>query len=350
MSRAAHVIVVGQTGLEKDHVAQKVRRWLEDTDHSLVNRVKVYDAEKSIAEAEGGDPRLLAGVKSGHSQRQSWRKGWIRLLKQCRTESNLCSIIHLHLVFAGPGRRICPASLHHLAELKPDVVVTLVDDIYAIKRRIQLKGFDFSFAQLYEWREIEMMLADQLALLASLKHHPSGVAGEGEPKAECDSIMLACKHPTVTLGRLLLNRAHPRAYLSFPISSTRGSKKRRDEINVFRARAHKLLIAFDPLSIEELPLIYHRGKQAIGRKRFHPERGDDGKLLPLADRRWDCRLCANGESAPMLWEPEQYKNDAGRMEAFYPVRFRSRELNELWRNEGGEHACVVVDHLSRNAE
>ncbi len=60
------------------------------------------------------------------------------------------------------------------------------------------------------------------------------------------------------LARLLLSNDPPaRAYLSYSISGKRDTDEGREPVDSFRRRIHATtnLVAFDPLAIDELPLI-----------------------------------------------------------------------------------------------
>lgn len=341
MSRALRVILAGHTGLGKAQVASKLRTFLERGDKSLANRVGVYDFEEAIEETGGGDPRLFAGITGGRTQRERWGKAWEHIRDKMETRRDECCILHLHLVFAQRGHRICPAPLRVLAEWRPDMVVVLIDDVYAVKRRIQLKGFDFSFAQLYDWRATELMFADQIGLVSSYVQEQT----KGE-RAFCDSVVVSVKHPLAMLGRMVLDRARPRIYASFPISSTRKSMEKRAEINQFRRKLHELFVTFDPLTIEELALLYEEGNPARNRDSYHPTEDANGSSKNIADQRWDCRVCESGDYEPMVWEPHSSANHAGKTELFYPLRFSPDELSELWGEEAGERTSIVHDQVT----
>lgn len=345
MSRAKRVVVAGHTGIQKAVAIERLKKYLETTDKDLANRVGVYDVEDAIKETGGGDPRLLAGVRSGRAQRQRWRIAWAQIQSRVENSGDRCSIINIHLVFAHGGRRVCPADLTAVGRWRPDLIVTLIDDVYAVKRRIQLKGFNFSFSQLLNWRAAESMLADQIGLMNFKSSDSSQSSEDDAPRAYCDSVMLAVKHPVSTLGRLIRDRTRPRAYLSFPISSTRNDAAKRDEIDAFRKRVHEIFIAFDPLTIEELPLVLDGKNRARDRVCFDPN------TLPSRDSRcrlrWDCRIADDGEeNGPLQWEPESECDASGKEVSFYPIQFDREEIDELWGGESGCATGVVQDHVT----
>ena len=346
MSRAKRVILAGHTGLEKAQIASKLRGFLESAEQNLVNRVGVYDFEEAIRLTRGGDPRLFAGITGGLAQRERWRTAWNYVQEEMKGRSHDCCIVHLHLVFAKRGHRICPGPLSVLAEWHPDMIIVLIDDVFGVKRRIQLKNFDFSFTQLYDWRTTEQMLADQLALTSSFLQERAESLTTGRRGAICDSVVVAVKHPLRMLGRMILDRALPRVYASFPITSTRESLEKRTEIDRFRCRLHELFVTFDPLTIEELVLVLEQRRRAPDRDSFDPTHDAEGNPKGLGDQRWSCRLADCGDYEPMVWEPESSVNHLGKPELFYPLHFPQNELNELWAQEAGEATSIVHDQVT----
>lgn len=346
MSRAERIILAGHTGLGKGQIAHKLKDYLESNVSELANRVNVYDVEDYMKRAGGGDANLLAGVKNARAQRECWRSAWDQLVADAEKKGDRCSIVHCHLIFAQRGHRICPACLTTLAAWKPDVVVSLYDDVYASWRRIQLQGYHFSLAQLYEWRTIETIFADQVALISSIAQQESSGPPAHPSVAVCDSVSMSVKHPVAMLGRLLSDRSRKRVYLSFPISKTRGHKDRRQEIDSFRKRMHQLFVAFDPLCIEELPLVLKNGTRAHERASFHPVLDENGCDKPLNDQRWDCRVESHGDWAPLMWEPEDATDHTGESESFYPVPLDAKEIDELWWEDGGEDKSLAHDHVT----
>lgn len=335
------VLLAGHTGIEKKTVASKLEGYLPQLRQDWVNRIKVVHLEKCIGESGGGDTRLFAGVRNSRVQRERWLQGW-SVAEQKFTESGArCQILSMHLSFAVRDNRFCPVDLAAIARWKPNLIITLIDDVYSVKRRIQLNRYTFSLAQLYGWRTNEQMLADQVGLLTgTLLEEPD----KARRSAICESLLLAVKTPLLTVARLIANGDCLRCYASYPISSTRGDPERKEEINKFRTRIHKTMPTFDPVTIEEKPLLNYYTLSG-GPIRYDPNVGPDGHEQEEGYRRWDCRLAQDGGLAPMVWEPDTEKDASGTEKPFFPVPIDRSEITELSLPEEGEGYTTVDDQI-----
>lgn len=332
------VILAGHTGLNKSRAASNLKAALVETVGSewAGNRVQVFDLEDCIENAGGGDAALYAGATPTAAQRTKWTNGWRLLLKRIEAERPYCAIVSTHLVLASKGFRSYPLDLGMLADWGPEFVITLIDDVYSVRRRIQLHDFHFSFSQLYEWRTSEIMLADQVARLAG-RYCPD------RQDAGVESLLVPVKTPAMTVAKLIVERSRPRVYVSFPISSTRGDPQARKEINEFRRKLHTTIPTFDPLTIEELPLLRCLD-QAGEVLSFDPSRQPDGTDKPTAETRWDCRI-GDGPLGPLVWEPETAPNGIGKEVPFFPVQFPRADLAEL-RYGTPDAGNLVNDHVT----
>lgn len=335
------VLLAGHTGTEKKTVASKLEEYLPRLRRDWDNRIKVVHLEKCIEESGGGDTRLFAGVRSSRARRERWLLGWDQAQKKFRDFGARCEILSMHLSFAARDNRFCPADLAAIARWKPDLIITLIDDVYSVKRRIQLNRYTFSLAQLYGWRTTEQMLADQVAILTgTLMEDPD----KARRSAICESILLAVKTPLLTAARLIANVNRRRCYASYPISSTRGDVKRKEEINKFRERLHETMPTFDPVTIEEKALLgyYTLSREPI---RYDPNVGPPGYEQEEGYKRWNARLSQDGELAPMVWEPEVTKDASGREQSFFPVPIERNEIEELLLPGQGEDYTTIDDQI-----
>jgi len=335
------VLLAGHTGTEKKTVASKLEEFLPKLRRGWDNRIKVVHLEKCIEESGGGDTRLFAGVRSSHARRERWLQGWDQAQKEFRDFGGRCEILSMHLSFAARDNRFCPADLAAIARWKPDIILTLIDDIYSVKRRIQLNRYTFSLAQLYDWRTTERMLADQVGILTgTLMEEPD----KARRSAICESLLLAVKTPLLTAARLIANVGYRRCYASYPISSARGNPRRKEEINKFRQCLHKTMPTFDPVTIEEKPLVdyYTLSKKQI---RYDPNTGPPGHEQEEVHKRWDARLSEDGELAPMVWEPDIAKDASGTEKPFFPVQLKRNEIRKMLLPEQGENYTTIDDQI-----
>ena len=106
--------------------------------------------------------------------------------------------------------------------------------------------------------------------------------------------MVSVRHPRATFKNLIFDDRPRRAYLSYPISSTRGLPDAVDEINGFRKEAHAVgaetgTAVFDPVTIDELAL----------QDAFDRSAGGDADIVLKKSDRWPL-----GAVDPVAAEPE----------------------------------------------
>lgn len=335
------VLLAGHTGTEKKTVALKLEEYLPKLRPDWKNRIKVVHLEKCIGESGGGDTRVFAAVRTSREQRERWLKGWGEAEKKFKAFGAGCEILSMHLSFAARNNIFCPADFATIAKWKPNLIITLIDDIYSVKRRIELNYYTFSLAQLYGWRTAEQILADQIGILIGTL---TGDPDETRRSAICESLLLAVKTPLLTTARLIAKGDCRRCYASYPISSTRGDIGRKEEINRFRKRIHKTMPTFDPVTIEEKPLLnyYTLSREPIG---YDPLAGPPGHEEEEEYKRWDAHLSQDGELAPMVWEPNVVKDASGIERPFFPVPIDRNEIEELQLPVEGEGYTTVDDHI-----
>jgi len=131
--------------------------------------------------------------------------------------------------------------------LNPDMIVTIIDDISAVQRRLSRRELWARWceaADLSCWREEEILVSQILARYQEVDYNVV-------PQAE----------PPSTLYNLVYNPAMKKIYLSFPISNIielEDEQKRErylEQVEKLRDALRKNFIVFDPLSIKDLQLI-----------------------------------------------------------------------------------------------
>ncbi len=288
------ILFVGHTGLRKKTVLHTLATEIEQHCPEYRNLVKSYELEDYIKQAAGEDPALFPIMKSAAKMREVWVKGWELLTQTIKDENPRgCSLVSTHLIFYRHSRLVAPARLDLIAEWSPDTVVTLIDDVFAVRNRINFKGYHFMLRELYTWRMAEWLMADQVAWAIGTA---SRTRDEGSPK-HIPNFLLSVKHPVHMLFRLLFRQNIPRVYASFPISSTRDNEEIKKEINDFRSRLHKLFTVFDPLTIDERIMNTWATEATSKTIRFDFTTGPP--------KRWDCRINSEhdgGNYAPLLWD------------------------------------------------
>ncbi len=341
------VLLAGHTGLEKRLVADRLGKYLEETKPAWKNRVACEDLDNALAEIGEPTSRQMIDVRSQSRLRNAWTRGWERLLRRLEDHSPCCAVVCMHFVLADKCHRVCPAFLNQIAAWGPDLVITLIDDIYAVKRRAQAKGYPFTFQQLYDWRTIELTFADQVGLLASEKRGMCVDSPENN-RAFTDSIVLSVNSPIRTVARLITEPRTKRVYASFPITSTRGCADQKTAINRFRRQLYDRFVVFDPVGIDELPLLEtSAGHEGICK--FHPELMPDGAPKACGAARWDSRFSdATAENGlqPLLPPQASLRLQDGTDAPFYPVEFPEHELSALKYGDVSRSETTVHDQLT----
>ncbi len=177
-------------------------------------------------------------------QEEEWRSAFVRMLRRVADEGSENVVVGMNLPFFNRSRFFPAFDLSPFRELRPDVVVTLIEEEHVMWRRVQMReergrrtGADFRLKDIVAWRNTTILLADIIS-------RELGV----------DNYVVAVKHPASTFYKLLFERNALRVYLSFPITAVRDKKEARAEIDGFRRRMHGRFVAFDPLMVDERAL------------------------------------------------------------------------------------------------
>lgn len=134
--------------------------------------------------------------------------------------------------------------------LKPVDVITLIDDVYDIRKRIRgrvsLGGprlrVDFTLSELVAWRDLEILLSTMLT------EHLHG-------QSRGFHHIWSVKHPIENLWGLITRPEDLVIYIAYPISKIRGYADRVGAVDSFRSEMHLRCIVCDPLTIDEYPLL-----------------------------------------------------------------------------------------------
>lgn len=176
-------------------------------------------------------------------QEEEWRGAFVRMLRRIADESPRNAVVGMNLPFFNRSRFFPAFDLSPFRELKPDIVVTLIEEEHVMWRRVQMReerrrtGADFRLKDIFAWRNTSILLADIIS-------RELGV----------DNYVVAVKHPVETFYRLLFEPLSLKAYLSFPITGVRDRREAREEIDGFRRALHRRFTAFDPLTVDERAL------------------------------------------------------------------------------------------------
>lgn len=254
------VLILGHTGLEKIPFLEKVRKLAEGQGKFL----EIYDLETQT--------QSLCGANSPFHLDQYFTKKdeFIKnraealelIIEKERKENPRNCVLNVHATYR---RRLTPFHVLHyelLAEFRPDMLITLIDDVYRVQARIKRKAetiadiptAKITLKDIMEWRSDEIMIAESIATFLSssfgrpLPHYIVPLRG-GERVV----------YQLMFESREALNGQagwKPKAYIGFPITKAYSDESLRKEREEFRKRMKELdLIVFDPYAIEERKLV-----------------------------------------------------------------------------------------------
>lgn len=233
------VIFTGQTGTSKRYLADQIASF-----HKEVNgeEIEIYEVEEKA--------NLKSPIEDFLDEHDdSWKRStWWNSLELINTAANRKRrkpkhvFLLLHNFFYRKGRFFSYVNYQKLKNFKPDIFITLIDDIFDIWLRIKRREEQlttrarFTLEELLLWRDIEIKATDVIATNLNIPH-----------------FVMSVKHSVKNFHRLIFSRnKHPLVYACIPISNTRTQPSRRQEIDRFRNAIAKCFTIVDPLTIDEL--------------------------------------------------------------------------------------------------
>ena len=158
-------------------------------------------------------------------------------------------LVNSHSVFRWNSQLFSAIDVEEVEAFRPDMVITLIDDIDAIKLRLDfLKQHDqlpvdvnYTLKDIIVWREEEMLVSELLASVLQVPHYVVGMWVEPEVSPE----------PELAVFNLMFRPWKKRAYVSYPITAARAKPPVWERVVKFRHLAQSYLTVFDPLSIDE---------------------------------------------------------------------------------------------------
>jgi len=301
------VVFTGHTGLKKRNVLERLAEHIFSQDNDWCERARLTNPqvrknrEKELVGIYGAEDQLENDTflkQAERDQQRLWRASFLDAMDSWRSADPKphYAFLSLHLTyqiysqFFSPLAWKIPGHEHppdpqnvlvkYLREFKPHYIVTLIDDVHLVQRRIRENKYDFRLVELLRWRNVETLMTDILAQQVISEVYRRE---DSEKYPFEHSPVVAIRHPRNMLFKFLSKPELPRIYASYPISEPRriaddtGSKNSIDEINRFREFLHDRFTVFDPVTIDERPMQLLLGQ---------PDRNDEDKLTLPADAWW----------------------------------------------------------------
>jgi adenylate kinase len=285
-----NIVFSGQSGMEKNRIIKNFIEHLGKKNSTCnksetQNTIGLYPLESFICKNKVVFANWLS-LASEEAQGRLWKEGYHRMMHKLEAEKHHSNFISMHGVFFKRSRFFSPLDWEYLRQLKPDMFITFIDDIYDIWWRLRSRRDDYHpsgmlrMREVLAWRSVEIMAIDTIARNLI-------------PGMEIPHFVIAIKHPIDMLTKLISEPSRMRIYASYPISRTRDHPEKRLEIDKHRSKMHDLFVAFDPLTIDErlLGFTFEKWKKlkplptsiSIARSDRWPTRSDSFKHALLSD-------------------------------------------------------------------
>lgn len=238
------VIFTGQTGINCESevlknlelFCKKVGIPKEDLKlYSLNEELKNLNIDM-ISFLDSQNPKTKADI---------WERAFNKILSKINDEKPKHIFLSIHHIFYRYSSFFSPVGWDLIKDFQPDIFITLIDDLYSIWKRIKSRNDRwpsksyFCLRELSSWRSAEILMTDFLAKSLS------------SSSKIIKNYVVAVKHPSQMLYRLLFEPEKLIVYTAFPITSTRKDPEKVEEINKFRMQLHEKFTIFDPITIDE---------------------------------------------------------------------------------------------------
>ena len=242
------VLLMGQTGLDKKGYLEALNAVCVRHGSEVGHVFNVGDMMYDLSRAQGRTvPQGKILDLPLPELRLLRRLAFEAIVRESSGAQNV--LVNSHSVFRWNSQLFSAIDLSEVKAFAPDMVITIIDDVDAIKLRLDsLKGHsqlprdvNYTLKDIIVWREEEVLVSDLLASVLEVPHFVMGAWLE-------PGITVAPQQP---LYRLIFQADTKRAYASYPISGARNKAVVWNRVNQFRKLVHTNLTAFDPLSIDE---------------------------------------------------------------------------------------------------
>lgn len=232
------VLVTGQVGMDKKEYLQKV----VDFAGQQGQDVTLYNVgDMMYGEAPDVGPGRILDLPL--SRLKSLRRAAFKdIIRDAADKPDV--IINTHATFRWRHGLFSAFDFDQLHELKPDIVICLLDNIEIVHDRLHREhGVDATLKDLMVWREEEIMASELVA-------QAMGVANEFYVVSRGRAA-----ETTETCYRLVCRPEYRKVYPSFPMTHVEKLPEVLKVIDAFRAELAKHFIAFDPGDVDEKILL-----------------------------------------------------------------------------------------------
>lgn len=267
------IVFTGTSGTDKRHVIDEFANHIRQKGR----RVYVIEAEDRLYK-QGKDKFYefldsVPGSKAARLWSESVKDsidGWNQIVRTSGEPD--FTLLSIHVIYHVRSHFFCPMNwsfrngdtvsgelLEILKQFDPHLFVNLIDNVYALQKRI--KDYPFRLIELLRWRNVEALMTDILAnLVIDEKDRIRERADNASHFKYERSPIVAVRHSRDMLYRLIADETGKRIYMAYPISEPRrvhkktGDDRLMRQVNSFRNYMRNQFVAFDPVTIDERPL------------------------------------------------------------------------------------------------
>ena len=239
--RIMRVLLTGQVGLDKASYLKAAAQICVQHGMSF----ETASIGRMIVEGASGNQTDATILNLPKNELQALRKiAWesvLSLADQANPEGAF--VVNSHAVLRWHHGPVPALELNTLLRLRPEMLVTLIDDVDLVKKGLASRGTDvFQLWELLAWREEEIyitrLMGESLARLTG---------------TVIPFYLVAKKQGPELFATLLMQGTSRKAYLSFPVTGLSVSQK--DEVDRFKKELSSKLICFDPLALSERSIV-----------------------------------------------------------------------------------------------
>jgi len=257
--QGVRVLVTGQVGLDKKPFLEEVVSLAESNDKEVL----LFNVGAMMcAEAPDIVPQRILDLPRQRLNALR-RSAFKDILRAASSGANL--IVNTHATFRWKHGLFHAYDHNQIAELDPDLFITLVDNVDAVHERLDREHeIRHTLKDILVWREEEIVVTEAMAE-AVAGYGANLVMSRGDTRIAAQS-----------LYRLMFEPHRKRVYPSFPMTHVLGNATIMREIERFRDTLAAHFITFDPGDVDEKNLLNEAGEAT--------KRGEDSVTITVNGR------------------------------------------------------------------
>lgn len=249
------VVCTGQTGLNKTSFLRLLQQFAREQGHD----VALYDVGTRLCQEAGVEPHAILNLRLPHLECLR-RRVHRSILDELRQNNPEHAILCTHAAFRWEFGLFLAISPEDLTEFEPDVFITVIDDVDAIRLELDRRRQEhpepprLSLLDILYWREEEIDITHLCARFLSSRKRKIDffIVPKMHQVTGADGTLEILTENTRLFYRLMFERdRRKRVYISFPVSQVMQNETVWNQIKGYRASLRDHFIVTDPLDIGE---------------------------------------------------------------------------------------------------